>query len=627
MWHKKAGVVFCVLVGLWVYFAYAEWEIRFYGAVGGEVAGSCYVLTNGIEAILIDCGSHISEEIEVDGQKVRIEDYCPFDFAGENIKAIIITHAHDDHIGRLHYFFLHYPNYTGPVFMTRATKELYVRNWQNTINYMKDKNGGDLDEYTKNKIAERLLSQIDAVDYLVAFSLIANVSAYFVNTGHIPGAAAVVVNIVEGETVTTLTFSGDIGPGDHPLLPPLPLHTFSLTNTDILVVESTYGDVTRDPLAKTRELQDFYSTIRTSYEKNGLVIIPTFALDRTQRVLITILDGIRRGELPEALKIAIGGSSSQNYTLAYKALMADELLCSKYFSTTTCVSRPLAQGGFTFERFNRNPELAKNYHVIITPSGTGASSDAEVLLRRYLSDPNTVVLKVGWAPPDSPMGQLAAGANKITMAGKEIQVRASIKSYHSLFSGHADQLMLVNFIQAFPKLKYVVITHGSERARNILQERIQEVNKNVTVIKPGYRQKLKLKTMSLEALPALTTGCPSPSSLDEVCISASEARQYVGRRAWVHGVVKSVRRLDYGRVFLNLGQPYPDHIFTVMVTEEDIDKFDDLLGYGWENTLINKTICINGTIRLYNNIPEIIATNPEQLKVIPGDASKACPCK
>ncbi|MEM3658541.1 MAG: MBL fold metallo-hydrolase, partial [Candidatus Hadarchaeum sp.] len=406
---KKILVAFFGLFFVWAYFVHAEWELRFYGAVGGEVAGSCYVLTNGTEAILIDCGSHMSEEIELEGDRAQIDDYCPFDFSGENIGAIIITHAHMDHIGRLHYFFLHHPDYRGPVFMTYVTKELYCKTLGTTIDYMKDGNGKDLDLRTKEHIRERLLKQIDVVDYLVAFSPAPNVSAYFVNTSHIPGSAAVVVNIVEGESVTTVTFSGDIGPGDHPFLPPLPLDIPAYTNTDILVVESTYGDVVRDQVAKEHELEDFYQTINSSYANNRLVIIPSFALDRTQRVLATILEGISQGKLPKTLKIAVGGASSKDYTEVYMDLMARGEWCREYFATTVCTTQPLNQGRFEFQRFNRAAELAKNYHVIITPSGMGSSSDAEVLLHRYLSDPNTLIVKVGWAPPDSPMGQLAAG--------------------------------------------------------------------------------------------------------------------------------------------------------------------------------------------------------------------------
>ncbi|MEN3010395.1 MAG: MBL fold metallo-hydrolase [Candidatus Bipolaricaulaceae bacterium] len=614
------GILFC----FWVYSVLADWELKFYGAVGGEVAGSCYLLTNGTDSILIDCGSHMSEEIELEGQKQEISDYSPFDFSGETVKAIIITHAHADHIGRLPYFFLYNPDYKGPVFMTYATAELYFATLNTTINYMKGVDGKELDSTTKETIKRRLKEQIDPVHFMVAFSPVQGVSAYFINTGHIPGSSAVVLNLVEGEGVTTVTFSGDLGPGDHPFLPPMPLDSFSHTQTNILVIESTYGDVVRSKEEKAKELEDFYQAL-TEYCGQKLVIIPTFALDRTQRILATLVEGIRQGRLPAGLKIAVGGKSSQEYTEAYTNMMATEDLCSRYFSSTFCTSKPLDKTYFEYKRFfEEDYDLARNYHIIVTPSGTGASSDAATLLRYYLPNENVLVMKVGWAPLDSPMGQLAQGRQTVSIGGVPVPVKADFRSYHSLFSGHADQQMLVEFVQAFPNLRAVVVTHGSEAARDALEKALRAANANLQIVRPQYRQVLNLKSLTITESHGAQASASRASTL---CIPASEARHYVGAEAWVYGIVASVRRLSYGRVFLNFEKPRPFQSFTVMIEEEYIYNFDSKFGFGWENALLNRYVCVEGVIELYNNIPEIKVYNPLQLKVIPTPITKSCPCQ
>jgi len=248
--------IFVVLTGVFAFHGFPSWQLFFYGAVGGEVAGSCYYLTNGTDAILIDCGSHFSEEIEIEGKTIKINDDDPFPFDGTKVRAILITHAHADHIGRLHWFILQYPDFTGPIYMTPATWEIYSATLDDTIQYA-DCFPGCL----KTTVKERIKNQKEVVFPLVAFSLVEGVSAYFVENGHIPGSVSVIINIVERNEVTTICFSGDIGPGNHPFLKDIPYDVFSMTQADILVVESTYGDKSRD---NVETVEEFYQVIRES---------------------------------------------------------------------------------------------------------------------------------------------------------------------------------------------------------------------------------------------------------------------------------------------------------------------------------------------------------------------------
>jgi len=471
--------IFCTVL---VFSAFSSWQLEFYGAVGGEVAGSCYYLTNGVEAILIDCGSHFSEAIEIGGRTVRIKDEDDFPFDGRKVKAIILTHAHDDHIGRLHYFMWRYSDFTGPIYMTPATWELYSADLDDTIKY------SEIPETDKPLVKMRIEKQKDTVRPLVAFSLVEGVSAYFIENGHIPGSVSVIVNIVEGEEVTTICFSGDIGPGNHPFLKDIPYSIFSMTNTNILVIESTYGNKKRrDKEQMEVRIEEFYQVIRESVENKKLVIIPTFALDRTQRVLALLVEGIKDGKIPPNTKIAVGGKASRSFTEKYITMMNSQECERIGFSKKFCEEKPLDPRFWEWVRFSTNTAQAKNYDIIVAPSGTGGSSDSNELLKTYVSDPNVVVIKVGWAPDDSPMGQIEAG---------KIRVNCSVRSFHDIFSGHADQTGLLRFVESFGRLNTVIITHGNDVCRDALEEAIASKRPELTICKPNYGWIFDIKTQT-----------------------------------------------------------------------------------------------------------------------------------
>ncbi len=500
--------IFC---GLFVFPAFSSWQLQFYGAVDGEVAGSCYYLTNGVEAILIDCGSHFSEVIEVEGRTLRINDEDDFPFDGRKVKAIILTHAHDDHIGRLHYFMWRNPDFTGPIYMTPATWELYSADLDDTIKY------SQIPETDKPIVKMRIEKQKDTVHPLVAFSLVEGVSAYFIENGHIPGSVSVIVNIVEGEEVTTICFSGDIGPGNHPFLKDIPYSVFSMTNTNILVIESTYGNKIRDNNEQIEtQTEQFYRVIRESVENKKLVIIPTFALDRTQRILALLVEGIKGGKIPQTTKIAVGGKSSRSFTEKYVAMMNSKECERIGFSKGCCEEKPLDPRFWTWVRFSTNTAQAKNYDIIVTPSGTGGSSDSKELLKAYVSDPNVVIIKVGWAPGDSPMGQIGAGNSSVQIDGKSYKVNCVLHSFHDIFSGHADQNGLLRFVESFGRLTTMIITHGNEICRNALEKAIREKRPSLAIFKPNYGEIFDIrKRICIEAAPP-----PSPSEQAMVVIRA-----------------------------------------------------------------------------------------------------------
>ncbi|MEM1544612.1 MAG: MBL fold metallo-hydrolase [Candidatus Bathyarchaeia archaeon] len=605
------------------YFAYAGWELIFYGAVGGEVAGSCYVLTNGTDAILIDCGSHVEGEIEIGGTRTNIRDFDPFDFCVDKIRAVLITHAHDDHIGRLAYLLAH-PSLANrnppvPVYMTEVTKQLYL-----SKNEDDDENKITLGDCVKQFVRKNVIS----VNYNVVFSLVPGVSAFFVDTSHIPGSAGIVVYVEEGEEVLTLMFSGDVGPGDHPFLHPLSYEFFSRVPVDILVVESTYGATVRSYADKEADLQRFYAVIREAKEQNKIVIIPAFAMDRTQRVLTTLIDGIHQGVLPP-LRIAIGGKSSCAITEAYKRL-AQSADCSKYMSPDFCLRQLLLCDCFKYENFCERPDKATEYDVIIAPSGNGNWSDARCLLKRYLPTDKAVIIQVGWVQSTSPVGQLSNNAKVVRFGDDQVVVRARFESITRPFSGHADQQTLLKLIASLPNLKTVIITHGDEAARHGLETKIREMRPELLVYRPSYGTSIPLSKDGAKTPKGEAQVCQ-----DIACVKADNAGPYLCQMSWVWGKVFEARRYKsaYGDVvFLNFSQVYPKQSFVVFIGSEIVVEQDKKHGKGWEKRYENSIVCVYGLVGWYRDklgkeYPQIEIQEINQLQIIETRAPPLCPCR
>lgn len=268
-----------------------------------------------------------------------------------------------------------------------------------------------------------------------------------------------------------------------PFCPP-DLDALSTTGTEVLILESTYG-AGRAEASGTME--DFFSAISTAKDAGKLVIIPTFALDRTQRLLAALVGGKDSGALPQGLKIAVGGASSQYFTNAYIEMQNDPSF-SRWFSPEFVEKQPLSVNKWKYRRFETQEELssARQFDIIVTPSGTGASSDAMALLREFVGSDDVLILKVGWAPTGSPMGQLGPGVTSIKIGGVRYTVRATVREFHGLFSGHADQAGLLDYVRQFPEVRTVILTHGEDRARNALRDAIRKDFPHLEVVRPGH---------------------------------------------------------------------------------------------------------------------------------------------
>lgn len=463
----------------------ADWTMTPWGA-SGEVAGSCYEVATPAGHFLVDCGSYMTrDDMPSEGTSCRHDD-DPFPFDAATIDSVLVTHAHDDHVGRIHYLIAQ--GFRGTIHMTEVTARLYDAKLGDTLFYAK------LSSQLKAEVQDALATgMVVRHDYDEPFEVIDGVTATFVNAGHIPGSASVLLDFSVPDGSEAIAFSGDVGSGHHPFLNNPDTAAFQELRTATLVVESTYG--ASPPRTQTDDAYaHFYAVLQAAVDAGQLVVIPTFALDRTQVVLATLLDGLAAGRLSLPKKIGVGGRSGYYLTDEYIRMHADTALCSRYFSTNSdgfCSQEPLAGRGTAWEfvrssvsdTSRETPAQAWNYSVVVTPSGTGASSYAAELIDAYRDDPRVVFLQVGWVPPESALGELATS-----------QGDAKVLDARAAFSGHADISGLLAYIGAFPELQRVIVTHGDDAigARAGLAAEIAQAFPQLQVLMPQYGQSLPL---------------------------------------------------------------------------------------------------------------------------------------
>jgi metallo-beta-lactamase family protein len=450
-------------------------SITAWGAAG-EVAGSCYLVRLGNESILIDCGSFMGAEGEAAVESTHADEDSTFMFDPREIDAVLITHAHDDHTGRLHYLLS--AGFSGFIYMTDATAEIAIAKLTSTIEWWECASAS-----TKASTLAQLLRAVSRVNYGQPVQIADGLTANFTDAGHIPGSASIVLTYADTASSYTLVFSGDLGSGWHPFLDGPTL--LSEVQADILVIESTYGDEVRDAGASSSER--FLQAVAASKECSRLVVVPTFALDRMQSVLAALREGISSG----VLRVAVGGLSSCQLTEIYRDFQLDPSRYGAYFSDAFWSTSPLEPA---YWEYVRGPDcscsqcekaqpalladLKSRYDVIVTPSGFGSSSLSEVLLDAAVSDDSVMFIKVGWSPDDEPIGRLAASARagasmvQLTERGSILPLRCSFVDISDFFSGHADQNGLAAYARALKGAGTILIGHGDPEAASGLQKRL-----------------------------------------------------------------------------------------------------------------------------------------------------------
>jgi metallo-beta-lactamase family protein len=442
-------------------------SLQFLGAAGG-VTGSKFLFSHGGEQVLIDCG--LFQGLK----ELRLKNWAPLPIDPARLRAVILTHAHIDHSGYLPRVVS--KGYKGPVFATPATCDLLgvmlpdaahlqeeEARYANRKGY--SKHAPALPLYTVED-ANRSLKLLRPTRVGEAVEVMNGVFADFARVGHILGAGCARLSFqVNGEKKTLLD-SGDLGRYDRPILKdPEPAG-----HADWLLIESTYGNRIH-PKESEAELRN---VIRDTVAQRGCLLIPAFAIGRTQELVYTIRKMEDEGEIP-SIPVHIDSPMGIEATEIYSRHTEEHDL--EMARLTNHERNPIRSRHMVVDR---TPEQSKSINNLKGPliiiSASGMATGGRVLhhLKRRLPNPDTTVLLAGYQAEGTRGRLLQDGAKEIKMLGEIVPVRAKVKVLDG-FSAHADQGEILRWLGTFPKPpRMTYIVHGEPAAANGLAEVIRE---------------------------------------------------------------------------------------------------------------------------------------------------------
>lgn len=450
-------------------------QLSFFGATR-TVTGSKYLVSNGETRALIDCGLFQG----IKENRLRNWDEPPFDPSG--LTAVILTHAHIDHTGYVP--LLVKRGFDGPVYCTPATRELceillpdsgYLQEEEAKFRnkHKTTKHDPALPLYTQAE-AERALKFLKTAPFDEQVELDGDLSFTFSRAGHILGSACVLVS--DGRR--SVLFSGDLGrPEDAVMRPPQPVG-----RADYVVVESTYGNRLHEDANPSEQLAD---VINRTVERGGTVVIPSFAVGRTQTVLHLISELLAGGAIPE-IPVFLNSPMAINATEIYCAHYRDHRLsadqCRDIYKVVDFVRSTEAS-----KALNTNSGPA----VIVSASGMATGGRVLHHLQTLLPDPRNTVLFTGFQAPGTRGEVITSGADSVKIHGQSVPIRAEVVELHNL-SAHADYVELTDWLRNLneaPRMTY--ITHGEPVAAEALSKHLNDTFGWKTEI-PSYKDKVKL---------------------------------------------------------------------------------------------------------------------------------------
>jgi metallo-beta-lactamase family protein len=427
-------------------------KIKFLGAAS-VVTGSCYFLSGEKMGILIDFGM-FQGKLEETGLNV-IKPDIDFDM----LTAVILTHAHLDHCGRLP-MLLRY-GFRGPIFMTEATKALAELVLYDSSKLAKEE-ATKVVLYTDDDV-EKILKQVQLVEYDKPF-MVGEFAVTLLDAGHILGSATVLIE--EKSTGKIISFSGDLGNTPEPLLAP----THWVNKADVAVVESTYGDEIHEPRDEAEEL---VKIVEQAERENGTVIIPSFSLQRSQEILY-IFDQLKKmGKMAEGTMVFLDSPMAIKATEVFRDFPE---LYNRKLQTQAKTDDPFDFPSLVLcDTIEKSRQIKNLIGTKIIVAGSGMMTGGRVLhhVISFLGDPKTQLVFVGYQA-DGTMGrQIKDGADNVNVWGNIVTVRAQIKEIKTM-SSHADQVQILNWLGKMGGLSHVILVHGEELPRLVLAEKVRQ---------------------------------------------------------------------------------------------------------------------------------------------------------
>jgi metallo-beta-lactamase family protein len=446
------------------------------------VTGSKYLLEHGGKRVLVDCG--LFQGLK----ELRLRNWAPFPIPPREIDAVVLTHAHLDHVGYLPR--LRADGYRGRVFCTAGTKELCGLVLPDSGRIQEeDARQANRHGYSKHKPALPLytesdalaaLTQLQPIGYQRAIEIVPGISIELFPAGHLLGSAFVVARLQSGPAIL---FGGDLGRYARPVLP----DPSNAVQADVVLVESTYGD--RDHVADDNG-EELAQVVRTTVERGGKLIIPAFAIGRVEELLYWMrrLEQERRiPVVPVYVDSPMANGALKFYSARITELDEDMRPTEKNVST------------FATTRFQtvsspqQSKELTASRKPSIVISSSGMATGGRVLhhMAAALPDPRNTVLFVGYQAAGTRGRQLVDGARDVRIHGQSISVNARIAKIDSM-SAHADRGEIMRWLGTFPATPgRVCLVHGEPEPMDALKTLMQQ-RLGWTAETPQHLQRLSL---------------------------------------------------------------------------------------------------------------------------------------
>ncbi len=430
-------------------------KLTFYGGAG-SVTGSNYMLESNGTKILIDCGLFQGESFS------ELKNYEEFEYDPKSITAVCVTHAHIDHIGRIPQ--LHKNGFEGRIISTEPTRDFAEALLVDAEHTMREEAAHH---------HKKPLYDINDVNHVMKLwegfpyhkhVMVGPFDIELYDAGHVLGSSSIVVT-VEGKRIV---FSGDLGNTPAPFIHP----TEQIPDVDYALIESTYGDRLHERIPERTELLE--DAIEETVKAGGTLMIPAFALERTQELLFELNELTQGGRIPPA-PIYVDSPLAIKLTAVYQKYSEDPT----YFSEEAIVNfRKKGMFNFPGLTMSLTVEQSKAINNVEPPkvviAGSGMSQGGRILHheQRYLPDPRSTILFVGYQSYGSLGRKIMEGAKTVRVLGEEVPVRCKVRSI-SGYSAHADQNQLLQWLEPMREhVKRVFVVQGEGESSIALAQRM-----------------------------------------------------------------------------------------------------------------------------------------------------------
>ncbi len=473
-------------------------KITFLGAAR-TVTGSNFLVEGAGKKFLVDCGMWQGKAEQ------EMENSQDFEFSPSEIDFMLLTHAHIDHSGRIPK--LYNEGFRNKVYAHKATCDLcalmlpdsgHIQETEAEWKNKKRKRKGEepIEPIYTAEDAARCLEIFEPVQYDQIIEITPEIHVRFNDAGHMLGSSIIEVWVKEGEQETKTVFTGDIGNNDIPLLSPPTM----IEDTDFLVMESTYGS--RLHMRNDEKAQIFLDVVSETLDNGGTVVIPSFAVGRTQEILYEINklkdehgdDEEFKRKYRTLMKVPVYVDSPLAISATEVFRENTELFDEETKEEIMRGDNPLEFPGLKFTRtadeskaLNEDPTPS----IIISASGMCDVGRIKHHLKHNLWNPKSTILFVGYQAPGTLGYSIVNGAKTVKIFGEEIAVNARIE-YIEGYSGHADQELLMNTIYSYiKKPKHIFLVHGEPESQDVLANKIEtETNIGVTIPEFGETYEL-----------------------------------------------------------------------------------------------------------------------------------------